>query len=396
MQLHLNANATSRAEYGPALEAILDRAGHEAAFAEIRTWPGYAPTPLRDLDKLATGLGLGHLWYKDEAHRFHLESFKALGGAYAVLLTLQDEIRRRGGGGELSSQALRRGDHAAIVADITVTSATDGNHGRSVAWGAEMFGCPCVIYIHEGVSQGREAAIARFGAEVRRVPGTYDDSVRQAARDASTNGWHVVSDTSYEGYDEVPRQVMQGYTVMAAEAAAQLPADTVPSHVFIQGGVGGLAAAVTAQFWQRWGAARPRIVIVEPARADCLYQSALAGRPAQATGDLETVMAGLSCGEISTVVWPILAQGVAAFMTIPDEAAIAAMRRLADEEAVVGGESGVAGLAGLIAAAGDADSAGALGLDATSRVLVVGSEGATDPDLYEQIVGRSPEDVRGG
>jgi diaminopropionate ammonia-lyase len=391
----LNPNATPRADYGPALEAILERAGHEAAWDEIRTWPGYRPTPLLELEQLARDLGLARLWYKDEAHRFHLESFKALGGAYAVLRVLQDEIRRRGGDGDLSSQALRRGDHAALAASLTVTSATDGNHGRSVAWGAEMFGCPCVIYIHEGVSQGREAAIARFGAEVRRVPGSYDDSVRQAALDAQANGWHVVSDTSYEGYDAVPRQVMQGYTVMAAEAAAALPADTVPSHLFIQGGVGGLAAAVTAHFWQRWGGGRPRVVVVEPVRADCLYQSAMAGRPAHATGDLETVMAGLSCGEISTIVWPILAEGAAAFMTIPDEAAIEAMRRLAEDEAVVGGESGVAGLAGLIAAAGDPASAEALGLDANARVLLVGSEGATDPELYRKLVGRAPEDVRG-
>ncbi len=336
MELYSNPRAARRPIFGPEHAAVLDPAGHDAARAEITGWPGYAPTPLLRLDGLAAALGIEELWYKDEAHRFHLGSFKALGGAYAVLRVLQREIAARGGG-DVTSASLRGGAHAELSARITVTSATDGNHGRSVAWGAQMFGCACVIYIHEGVSQGREAAIAGFGAEVRRVPGSYDDSVRQAAADAARNGWHVVSDTSYDDYTEVPREVMQGYTVLAAEVAEQLPGGTIPSHVFIQGGVGGLAAAVTAYDWWHWGEARPRTIVVEPARADCLYQSALADEPRHATGDLETVMAGLSCGEISVVAWPILADGVDAFLTIPDEAAIDAMRRLATEEAVVGG-----------------------------------------------------------
>ena len=381
MHLFLNPRVDRAAAYPH--DAILSAAGHADALAEIAAWPGYRPTPLRALPRLAAQLGLAGIRYKDEAERFHLKSFKALGGAYAVLRLLQRELG-------LDAAAVRAG--AAAAKTITVASATDGNHGRSVAWGARMFGCACVIYIHEGVSEGRERAIAAFGAEVRRVPGNYDDSVRRCAAEAAANGWHVVSDTSYEGYMAVPREVMQGYTVLAGEAAEQLGGES-PSHVFVQGGVGGLAAAVLSHFWQLRGADRPRAVVVEPEPADCLYQSAAAGRPAPATGDLQTIMAGLSCGEVSPLAWTVLADGADAFMTVADDAAIEAMRLLAELEHVVGGESGVAGLAGLIAACRDREARAALGLDAHSRVLLIGSEGDTDPALYARLVGRSAEAV---
>ena len=400
MQFFTNPRASQKAKFEPNSNSLLDWKGHRAALAEIESWPGYAATPLISLDKLAADTGVASIWYKDESQRFHLNSFKALGGAYAVLKVLQRELAARIGVENASSAGLRRGDYDATTKDITVCSATDGNHGRSVAWGAEMFGCACIIYIHEGVSTGREAAIAGFGAEVRRVPGNYDDSVRKAAEDAAANGWFVVSDTSYDGYMVIPGDVMQGYTVMAAEAAAQLPVDTIPTHVFIQGGVGGLAAAVIAHYWQLWNERRPRLIVVEPARADCLYQSALAGKPALASGDLDTIMAGLSCGEISPLAWQVLADGVHAFMTIPDDDAMAAMCLLASASAsqkpIVGGESGVAGLAGFVGAVNDAECRQALALDAEARVLLFGSEGDTDPVVYRGIVGRSGDEVRAG
>lgn len=390
MQLFLNPRANRRA-YGAAEAAVLSHAGWRAARDEIAGWPGYRPTPLLRLDGLAAELGLGEVRYKDEGRRFHLKSFKALGGAYAVLRLLQREVAPT----PADSETLRGGALRPLTERITVAAATDGNHGRAVAWGAEQFGCRCVIYLHAGVSAGREAAIAAFGAEIRRVAGSYDDSVRQAAEEARANGWHVVSDTSYEGYTEVPAEVMQGYSVMAGEIVEQLDGAMV-SHVFVQGGVGGLAAAVAAHFWELSDADRPRIVVVEPERADCLYQSALAGRPAPATGDLDTVMAGLSCAEVSPLAWGILAESADAFMTVPDAGALAAMRRLADDDGVVGGESGVAGLAGLIAAAGEAQARDALALNDSARVLLIGSEGDTDPELYRRIVGRDAEAVRTG
>jgi diaminopropionate ammonia-lyase len=247
------------------------------------------------------------------------------------------------------------------------------------------------------VSQGRRDAIARYGAEVRCVPGNYDDSVRRAAADAAAEGWHVVSDTSYEGYTDVPRDVMQGYAIMVDEALAQLPAGVLPTHVFVQGGVGGLAASVCAHLWETLGESRPRLVVVEPDKADCLYRSAVAGHPVTVVGELDTIMAGLACGEVSLLAWRILEPGADAFMTIGDATAAAFMRILADgrhgDPAIVAGESGVAGLAGAMLAARDARGRAALGLDRDSVVLVFGTEGATDPELYRTIVGRSAEDV---
>ncbi|HEX2117036.1 MAG TPA: diaminopropionate ammonia-lyase, partial [Alphaproteobacteria bacterium] len=331
------------------------------------------------------------LGYKDESGRFGLGSFKALGGAYAVLRQLQARL------GGISSTELRSGQHRASTAAVTVTCATDGNHGRSVAWGAQLFGCRCVIYIHEKVSQGRADAIARYGAQVRRVPGTYDDAVRQAARDADANGWIVVSDTSYPGYTEIPRDVMQGYTVMMDEALAQWPG-AAPTHVFIQAGVGGLAAAVCGHLWETLREKRPRVVVVEPERAACLFESAAQGRAASIHGALDTMMAGLACGETSILAWEILEEGASDFLTVAEEAAATCMRLLADgvdgDPPVVAGESAVAGLAGLLGAAARPALARALGLDASSRVLLFGSEGDTDPALYEKIVGRSAHAVR--
>jgi diaminopropionate ammonia-lyase len=392
----LIANAlASQGAYPRAARAIVNLAGWEAARAEIAGWPGYAPTPLVSLSGLARGLGLDRVWYKDEGGRFGLGSFKALGGAYAVYRLLADEIERRTYA-RPSAAALLAGAHRELASKLTVTTATDGNHGRSVAWGAKLFGCRSVIYIHATVSEGRRAAIAAFGAEVVRIAGNYDESVRQAAADAAAKGWHVVSDTSYGDYRQVPCDVMHGYTVLAGETADQLDADR-PTHVFLQGGVGGLAAAVAGHLWERWGE-RPRIVAVEPFRADCLYQSAKAGRPTPSTGDLETVMAGLAAGEVSLVAWDVLAPAVDHFLVIDDDFAVEAMRRLAQpaggDTAVVGGEAGVGGLAGLIAVAADPLARSTLGLRADSRVLLIGSEGDTDPATYVRLVGETGDQVR--
>jgi diaminopropionate ammonia-lyase len=221
------------------------------------------------------------------------------------------------------------------------------------------------------------------------VPGTYDDSVRVAAAEAATNGWFVVSDTSWEGYTEVPRTIMQGYRVMADEAVTQWRAaqadDAPPTHVFIQGGVGGVAAAVSVQARTVFTPA-PMLVVVEPDRAACLLASAELGERTSVSGDLDTLMAGLACGEPSLLAWQELDRGAAAFMAIPDDAAVATMRLLA-KAGVVAGESGVAGLAGCLLAAADAAAREVLGLRKDSRVLVFSTEGATDPELYARLTG---------
>ncbi|MEK9968321.1 MAG: diaminopropionate ammonia-lyase [Ferrovibrio sp.] len=395
--LFLNPAAEMAHPYPAALSDIQSRAAFVTARAEIAAWPGFAVTPLHDLAAMARQEGFGTIRYKDEGSRFGLGSFKALGGAYAVLRQLKRIVAERKGQPveAITSTELLAGHYRDIVSDVTVTCATDCNHGRSVAWGASLFGCRCVIYIHALVSAGRETAIAGYGAQVVRTAGNYDDSVRQAQQDAEASGWLVISDTSYPGYRDIPRDVMQGYSVMAAEALAQCPVR--PTHVFVQGGVGGLAAAVLAWLWESFGSERPRLVVVEPDKADCLYRSARAGRPEVVHGDLDTIMAGLACGEVSLIAWDILSQGADAFMTVPDQAAIDLMGRLArpadGDPAIVAGESAVAGLAGALAARRDPAMADALKLDASSRLLVFGSEGATDPALYEQLTGLRPQDV---
>jgi diaminopropionate ammonia-lyase len=362
---------------------VLPASGFRRARAEIMGWNGYAPTPLRDLPDIARNAGLGVLRMKDESPRFGLGSFKALGGAYAVANLLTGELARRGVARAASSADLAAGSYAAATLTLTVTCATDGNHGRSVAWGAQRFHANCVIFVHETVSQGRIDAIARYGAEVRRVPGTYDDAVREAARQAEANGWFVVSDTSYPGYTEVPRDVMQGYRLMADEAADQWTGPP-PTHVFIQGGVGGVAAAVSVQMRARFSPASA-LIVVEPDRAACLLASAEMGEPTSVPGDLDTIMAGLACGEPSLLAWQELERAATAFMAVPDDAAIDVMRVLADRGMEIG-ESGVAGLAGVLLAAGDPAARATLGLDDRSQVLVFATEGATDPVVYWQLL----------
>ena len=391
----VNVRAAPAAEgYGTLRSRVLAAAGFAAAAAEIATWPGYAPTPLVPLPALARRLGLCEVWYKDERSRFGLKSFKALGGAYAVANVLKRAIRAADRGAANSIELLQ-GAFREIVAGVTVTCATDGNHGRSVAWGAQLFGCRCVIFVHEKVSQGRRDAIARYGADVVEVKGNYDDAVRHAAATAAANGWTVVSDTSYPGYREIPTEVMHGYGAMAAEIAAQL--ETPPTHVLVQAGVGALAAAVCADFWLRWGEQRPRFVIIEPTAADCVTRSLMAGRPVAIAGTLDTVMAGLACGEVSELAWEILAAGANAAVAVPDSYALAAVRAFANpaggDPAIVSGETGAAGLAALLAAQDDPAIRSALVLDRNSRVLLLGSEGDTDAAIYKDIVGRTADEV---
>ena len=394
LRLFVNPRWRQEAEYGEAERRVIARSRQAAVEREIRSWAEYRPTPLYELPALAAELGLGALYYKDEGRRFGLGSFKALGGAYGVLRVVQEELRARHGI-TASSAELRRGEHAERVAAITVTCATDGNHGKAVAWGAASFGCGCVVYVPGIVSEARQAAIEAQGARVIRVSGTYDDAVRICDAEARSSGRIVVSDQSYRGYERIPRDIMQGYTLVAAEAAEALAAP--PTHVFVQAGVGGLAAAVGGYFWERYGAARPKLVCVEPQAADCLLRTAIAGRPAKVPGDLDTVMACLSCGEVSVLAWRLLARGAAAFLAIDDGAAVTAMRTLArgvgDDPAIVAGESGAAGLAGLATAAADPEARAALALDGAARVLLFGTEGATDPQRYEALVGFSPAEV---
>ena len=371
---------------GSAWQDVLSRNAYTEARQEITQWNGYQPTPLHALPHLSSTLEVGSILYKDEGPRFGLGSFKALGAAYAAGRLIQRELLNQGI--EAPLDEIRQGKYADQVRGITLISATDGNHGRSLAWGASMFGAPCRIYIHQEVSMRREQAIAKLGAMVTRIDGDYDDSVELARRDAENNGWFVVSDTSWPGYTQPPLDVMSGYGVMIDELSTQLKQP--PTHLFVQGGVGGLAAGVAAASRQQWGDNAPKLVVVEPSLAACLYASASASQMTSVKIDQETLMAGLSCGEPSDLAWQVLREEGFLFLTIEDELVAPAMRLLARPEGndppIVAGESAIAGLAALVAVSLRDQLRETVGLDAKSRVLLIGSEGATDPDIYHELV----------
>jgi diaminopropionate ammonia-lyase len=372
---------------GDAATRVLTPQDFAAARNEIARWEGYAPTPLVSLSALAARIGVGEILYKDEGPRFGLGSFKALGGAYAAERVLQREVARVTGR-DVTLEDIRLGTYKAECAKITLVSATDGNHGRSLAWGGKRFGAPCRIFIHAEVSEGRAQAMRDLGAEVIRIAGDYDASVALARSEAERNGWFVVSDTSWPGYSQPPCDVMAGYGVMVDEIGKTL--DQTPTHVFLQGGVGGLAAGVIAALRQHWGAEAPRAIIVEPELAACLFESAKTGTATNVAIAEETLMAGLSCGEPSALAWDILAEEASDFLTIPESIVAPTVRLLArpvgGDPIVEAGESAIAGLAALVAARQDSALSARLGLDAVSRVLLIGSEGVTDPAIFKMIM----------
>jgi diaminopropionate ammonia-lyase len=372
-------------------------ASFEAARKEISSWPNYRPTPLVSFSGLAQAKNLRAVSYKDEGSRFGLGSFKALGGPYAVFRMLQATIAERTGIVPTSKE-LRGGGFRDLTKTIRIATATDGNHGRSVAWAASVFHCACVIYVPSTCSVNREVAIARYGAQVVRSTHGYDEAVRQCLQDAEKYGWVVVSDTSWKEYEKRPTIVMQGYTVMVREVLDQLGVAAAPSHVFVQGGVGGLAAAVYAYFCEVFGECKPRLVVVEPSGAACLFASSVAGKRVSLNGKAHTIMAGLEAGDVSLAAWKLLDQGADFFMTIPDSVVPDCMRFLASspygDPPVVAGESAIAGLAGLLYVLENDFLRAKVGLDSNSSILLFGTEADTDPDLYSTLVGTPADEVR--
>jgi diaminopropionate ammonia-lyase len=337
--------------------------------------PELTPTPLRRRPALARHLGIAELLVKDETERFGLNAFKAAGAAFAI-----STLQARG--------EIRSGD--------TLVCASEGNHGRAVAHVARQFACDARVYMSDSVSPPRAEAISGEGADVVLVRGSYDDAVRQMAREAAEQGWVVISDTSWSGYSEIPRLIMLGYTRLMDEAEAHWGSAPPPDAVFVPGGVGGLLAAVACWGDWRYGADRPLVVAVEPVSAACLEVSARHGRPTPVPGPFETVMGGLRCGEMSPDVFPAIGSLVDAFVAIEDEIAFEAMRLLAHgregDPDIVCGASGAAALGGLLAAVsapGMGDVKERLRLGVNSRILLLVTEGATDPELVDDILGGS-------
>ena len=376
----------------------------EAAAQKIRdyhrSYPMYRPTPMACMTQTARALGLGQLYVKDESHRFGLNAFKVLGGSYAIGCYLAQQLGMDPG--EITYDILMDPALREKLGKITFITATDGNHGRGVAWTAARLGMESVVYMPRGSAPERLANIRAAGAKADIIDGNYDDAVRLAAAHAKENGWVLVQDTSWEGYTRIPSQVMQGYCTMGLEALEQLPEK--PTHVFLQAGVGTMAAAIAGLIACHYGEEKPVITIVEPVKADCIFRTARAddGKLHIVTGDMDTIMAGLACGEPCSVAWDILKDHADHFLVCPDYAAATGMRLLGNpmgnDPRVISGESGASTtgcVAEIMLDPGLGHIRSALGLGADSRVLCISTEGDTDRDNYRAIVwgGKYPRPV---
>lgn len=350
--------------------------------------PDYGVTPLACLEQTAKALGLGALYVKDESFRFDLNAFKVLGGSYAIARVLAQEL-----GWTMEETTFERLAAARDeLGERTFVTATDGNHGRGVAWAARRFGHRAVVYMPKGTVRRRLDNILAQGADASIMDFNYDECVRLSDKMARENGWTVVQDTAWDGYEDIPGYIMQGYMTMALEAYEQLPEK--PTHIFLQAGVGSMAAAVAGFFASIYGRERPAIVIVEPNRADCIFRTAQAndGKRHFVTGDMDTMMAGLACGEPCSTAWEILSRYADHFISCPEYIAATGMCVLGNpvkgDARVISGESGAAGFgcaAELMLDENLREMREAIGLDSSARVLCISTEGDTDPENYRAI-----------
>lgn len=377
--------------------AIMSVEEAKKARAFHQSFPQYTETPLTSLPELAKFWGLGSVFVKDESYRFGLNAFKVLGGAYSMVKYVAQQLGKDVL--ELPYDVLTSKELQAQLGDVTFFTATDGNHGRGVAWAARQLGQKAVVFMPKGTTQSRLEHIQREGATVTIEELNYDDCVRKAVAEAAkVNNGVVVQDTAWEGYEEVPSWIMQGYGTMALEAGEQLAkAEIMPTHIFVQAGVGSLAGAVTGYFRNLYKEAKvqPKIVVVEAQAADCLYQGAVAGdgKPRMVGGDLQTIMAGLACGEPNTISWEILRNHADVFVSAPDWVAQWGMRisaaPLKGDTSIISGESGAAPLgtvAAIMTCPDYKELKEILGLNETSQVLCFSTEGDTDPIRYKDIV----------
>ena len=336
----------------------------DEAIEAISSWDNYAPTPLIKLNKLNDELKFKNIYYKDEDKRFDLKSFKALGGAFAVYKIASEKK------------------------NITVSTATAGNHGRSVAWGAQRLGLKCKIFISEFVSESRAEAMRNLDAEVIRVKGNYDNSLKECIEQSNKNNWEIVQDVSWEGYKEVPKLIMAGYTIMVKEIIDEIDKNSI-THVFLQAGVGGMASAMIAGF-AKLSENIPQFIIIEPENADCVFQSIKNNKPTTVDIKKETVMGGMSCGDVSSIAWEILKNSANYCLTIPDKAistvvALLAESRLSDKE-IIAGECAVPGVIALIGSFKNKEYLDKLKLNSESNVLLFGCEGLTDNAMYQKLL----------
>ena len=359
-----------------------------------RQLPNYMPTPLVSLEGLAGAWGLGGIFVKDESARFGLKAFKVLGGSYAVARLICRKlgmILEETQCDKLFSEQVRQ-----RIGPMTLATATDGNHGRGIAWTAQQFGLKAVVYMPKGTVRSRIETIRSHGASVEVTDRNYDDTVRLASDAAEKNGWYLIQDTSREGYEEIPLWIMQGYLTMCKEAIEQMAErNTAPTHVFIQAGVGTMAGAVVGYLANTFRDRPPRFIIMEPKKAACHFASAVAGdgRPHAVTGDLDTIMAGLACGEPNPMSWDILRDFPSGYISCDNYVAANGIRILANplhgDRAVEAGESGSVGIGVLELLAKHTAFEKIredLGIGSDSTMLFFNTEGATDPVNYREIL----------
>ena len=336
----------------------------DEAYSSISSWKGYSPTPLIKLNKLSKELGLNKIYYKDESKRFDLKSFKALGGAYAV-------------------EKVSKGNK-----DIVVATATAGNHGRSVAWGARRLGLKCKIFISEFVSDARGQAMAELGADVVKVKGNYEKSLIECIKQSTANNWQIVQDVAWKDYMQVPKFTMAGYTVMMREIIDQIKGDQI-THIILQAGVGGMAGAMVA------GIARyldyiPITIVVEPDSAACVLESVKSGKIEKIDIKRESLMGGMSCGEVSLVPWEILKNSIKYCLSLPDDDIAKTMKLLGNasfsDEKIIAGENSAPGVISLITCCEDDKIKEKLQLNKDSNILLIGCEGDTDQEMYQKLI----------
>ena len=334
------------------------------AYLSISSWKGYSPTPLIELNKLSRELKLNKIFYKDESKRFDLKSFKALGGAYAV-------------------EKVSNGNK-----DIVVATATAGNHGRSVAWGAKRLGLKCKIFISEFVSDARGQAMADLGADVIKVKGNYEKSLIECIKQSTDNNWQIVQDVAWKDYMIVPKYTMAGYTVMMKEIVDQINENKI-THIILQAGVGGMAGAMVA------GIARyldnvPTTITVEPDSAACVLESIRTGKIEKIDIKRESLMGGMSCGEVSLVPWDILKNSVRYCISLPDDDIAKTMKLLGNasfsKEKIIAGENSAPGVISLITSCEDEKIKEKIGLNKDSNVMLIGCEGDTDQKMYQKLI----------
>ena len=334
------------------------------AYNSISKWKGYSPTPLLSLNKLSKELNLNKIFYKDESKRFNLKSFKALGGAYAV-------------------EKITKGNK-----DIIVATATAGNHGRSVAWGAKRLGLKCKIFISEYVSDARGQAMAKLGADIIKVKGNYENSLIECIKQSTENNWQIVQDVAWENYKIVPKYTMAGYAVMMKEIINQIDQNKI-SHIILQAGVGGMAAAMIAGI-ARYLENIPITLIVEPDSAACVMESIKSGKIEKIDIKRESLMGGMSCGEVSLVPWEILKNSVKFCISLPDDDIAKTMRFLGNcsfsEEKIIAGENSAPGVISLIVSCENDKIKEKLILNSNSNILIIGCEGDTDKEMYQKLI----------